>query len=230
MPFTLAHPAAVLPFRNKAHHLPMATLVAGSMAPDFEYLARLRPFGTLLHSPLGAIFLSVPLAILMGWYAEKAFLPDLRKRLHLSPQIGSPFNLMAAVLAAGVGVLTHLLWDSFTHPGGVMVKSLGFLSAQVVAGIPVFKLLQHGSTVVGFSALAAILGPRAFSLDRAGRNALLSLLFAGGLVGLASGATNAIRATSLHGALGYFAVGFLIGILVVALTLPILSACRRQAT
>ena len=39
MPLTIAHPAAVLPFRHS--RLPISALVIGSLAPDFEYFLHL---------------------------------------------------------------------------------------------------------------------------------------------------------------------------------------------
>lgn len=225
MPFTLAHPAAVLPFR-RVRLLPMAPLVVGAMAPDFEYLARLRPIGSLMHSPLGALTVAVPVAMLLGWFAESYFLPDLRRRLQLAPRATAPAGVVACLLAAVLGVATHLLWDAFTHAGGFMVGVFGVLSAETFSGIPVFKVLQHGSTAVGFIALAAVLGPKAFALEPGGRIALCRLLVAGGVAGTALGAANAFRATTLPAALGQFAVGFLIGLLVLALLLPVLPARR----
>lgn len=38
MPFTFAHPAAVLPFSKKqVNYISVTALILGSMAPDFEY-------------------------------------------------------------------------------------------------------------------------------------------------------------------------------------------------
>lgn len=38
MPFTFAHPAAVLPFAKKhSKHISVTALILGSMASDFEY-------------------------------------------------------------------------------------------------------------------------------------------------------------------------------------------------
>ncbi len=38
MPFTFAHPAAVLPFMKKqSKYISVTALILGSMAPDFEY-------------------------------------------------------------------------------------------------------------------------------------------------------------------------------------------------
>src|SRR6185503_15709798 len=135
MPFTLAHPAAVLPFRTSTG-LPFVAFVTGSMAPDFEYLVRLRPTGSFMHSVLGAIVLAVPVSLLVSWFADRAFLPALRQLLNLPPHRPTMRRLFPALAAASIGVATHLAWDSFTHPNGVMVRSFAFLSISTVSGIP----------------------------------------------------------------------------------------------
>jgi len=52
-----------------------------------------------------------------------------------------------------IGALTHILWDSFTHRTGFFVQKLKLLSQVVnIVGfeIPIYKILQHGSTFLGF--------------------------------------------------------------------------------
>lgn len=53
-------------------------------------------------------------------------------------------------------MLTHVVWDSFTHLSGFMVKNLSILTYTFQFygfTIPIFKFLQHGSTLVGISAI-----------------------------------------------------------------------------
>lgn len=56
MPFTLAHPAAVVFFKNKKFNL--TALILGSMAPDFIYFLNFRPYGNLGHQILGFFILN----------------------------------------------------------------------------------------------------------------------------------------------------------------------------
>jgi Domain of unknown function (DUF4184) len=44
VPFTLSHPAAVLPLRTWTPALPFTALVIGSMTPDAEYYLPFEPF------------------------------------------------------------------------------------------------------------------------------------------------------------------------------------------
>ena len=55
---------------------------------------------------------------------------------------------------------THIAWDSFTHAGRGVVAHVPALSAPVLqvggVDIGVYKVLQHGSTVVGLAVLVYV--------------------------------------------------------------------------
>lgn len=56
--------------------------------------------------------------------------------------------------SALLGMLTHVIWDSFTHQNGYMVTNLRFLSQTFTLfgfHIPIYKFLQHGSTLLGIT-------------------------------------------------------------------------------
>lgn len=162
MPFTLAHPAAVLPFHGR--RLPLLGLVAGSVAPDLHYfvpesLGRHIPNG---HTPFGAVFVDPVLAlVLLGvlgvlqrpltaplWGRHTALVNDLL-RLPLTGLLG----VGALLLSIYFGIALHLLWDSFTHSGGYPVRHLAWLSQPVLTlharPIRLFSALQWVSSVVG---------------------------------------------------------------------------------
>ncbi|WP_199224473.1 DUF4184 family protein [Serinibacter arcticus] len=87
MPFTLAHPAAVLPLRRGP--LVTAALVAGALSPDVPYFLPLpryagawyEPFvnATTSHAWPGALTVAVPTAavLLAVWWFVRAPLADL---------------------------------------------------------------------------------------------------------------------------------------------------------
>lgn len=51
MPFTFAHPAAVLPLGvKKTKYIDFTALVIGSMAPDFEYFIHFKPYQEYGHT------------------------------------------------------------------------------------------------------------------------------------------------------------------------------------
>jgi hypothetical protein len=169
MPFTLAHPAAALPFRAPLRGLGSASaLVAGSVVPDLPYFVPLGIDGPESHSAAGLLWFDLPAGIAL-WvvYAVlvRGFVLDLLPasvlrrldhpdaRPHLSPR------LVAAIAASvAVGAATHVVWDSFTHSSGAGVELFPVLTTPV----PVFDgytpetytLLQHGSSLAGLAVLA----------------------------------------------------------------------------
>lgn len=46
-------------------------------------------------------------------------------------------------------MVTHVVWDSFTHKSGYVVNRIDVLSNNIF-NIPIYKYLQHGSTMLGF--------------------------------------------------------------------------------
>jgi hypothetical protein len=170
MPFTPAHIVAVLPLRNS--RLVWSALIVGAIAPDFEYFLRLAPDDGYGHTLAGSLLLTLPLAILALWLfhaiVKKPLIelfPDAAQR-RLTKYAGefcfgglARFTLI--VISIMVGMLTHLLWDSFTHPNTWLHRSWPLLrqriSVPLVGATPIYKLLQHGSTVLGLGALLMVL-------------------------------------------------------------------------
>jgi membrane-bound metal-dependent hydrolase YbcI (DUF457 family) len=164
VPFTLAHAAAVLPFRRS--RLVPAALVVGAFAPDFEYFIRLSPGGGFGHTLLGAFVFTLPLALVVLWIFESAvkapfvsLLPE-GLELRLSPYLGKfrflpPVRLALIVLSILAGIATHILWDSVTHGNRWPARHWPFLREPVrlLGSIPWFKVLQHGSTILGVAVL-----------------------------------------------------------------------------
>jgi hypothetical protein len=167
MPFTLAHPAAILPLRG-LRYLRTAPLIIGAMTPDLPYYvpARLAHFGPETHTVTGA-FTTCPV---LG-YAALACVYLLRRPLTallsararwlyltaLVPFSRRPLEWALAAVSIILGVWTHLLWDSFTHNDGWMVRRVAFLSAPVSFGWysgTVCHVLQYLSSGVGLAAVA----------------------------------------------------------------------------
>jgi hypothetical protein len=167
MPFTPAHVAAVLPFRRS--RLIWSALVVGAMAPDFEYFLRMSPQDRYGHTLTGLFLFTLPLALLTLWffhaYVKATFIelmPDGLER-RLAPSAGefrfggaSQFVLIIASLLVGIG--THLIWDSLTHGNTWTTRHWDALGHRVqvpsIGFVPLYKLLQQVSTVVGLAILA----------------------------------------------------------------------------
>ena len=178
MPFTLSHPAAVLPLLR--HPFSPAALVCGAMAPDVPYfLAAARipvsaqswyePFlnATVSHT-LPGLTVSGPLALALlalYWLVRRPAAALLPARLAPASTAdrGGGNGLRRAgwvLLSVLIGILTHVVWDSFTHFDGYMVTHLGVLRSHITAELTVARLVQHVSTAGGLVAVVVYLWRR----------------------------------------------------------------------
>jgi hypothetical protein len=163
MPFTPAHPAAILPLpRLLGKWSVPSALVIGSMTPDFAYFLRLNLPRAESHSLTGLLWVCLP----AGWIAYLTFHLLLKRPLHsltpgwlalrLTRALGPAFlprtSPLAVTLSLLLGALTHLLWDSFTH-NGAFVQAIPFLQIKVfsIGAYPfyAYTLLQHFSSAAG---------------------------------------------------------------------------------
>jgi hypothetical protein len=168
MPFTLAHPAAVLPLR-RLRLMRTVPLIIGAMAPDVPYylpwrIAKHIPQAT--HTLLGTFTLDLPIGLLLLlviWLLRAPLAAPLGpgakgKCLAALERFGSrPINWALAPLSILIGTWTHLAWDSFTHSDGWMVSRVSALSAPVsffsYTG-EVCHVLQYACSVFGLAVLA----------------------------------------------------------------------------
>ncbi len=67
MPFTLAHPAAVIPLKKSTYgrYFSLSALIAGSIVPDLGYLVPLADFTGFSHSLGGIIVFGLPVGLLV---------------------------------------------------------------------------------------------------------------------------------------------------------------------
>lgn len=173
MPFTLAHTAAALPFlRQPVLPVVPVALVAGTMAPDLPYFALVRPanndwYTALLsginsHEFTQILTVGLPLALALAgflsfvakplrWALPDSWVPD-RSTLLLRPPTRVHLVLWTFHCLL-LGLLTHLVWDSFTHSTGWFVQHVPVLSLAPVAGMPIYRVIQHVSTLAGLTIL-----------------------------------------------------------------------------
>lgn len=116
----------------------------------------------------GPLFLLSRLAIAVLWMFHSfvklpaaALLPD-RMQTRLGPhlnhfQFGGVGHFALIVGSTLVGIMTHLFWDSFTHRNTWAYHRWAALRGSIDVGIagpmPLYKLLQHGSTILGTAIL-----------------------------------------------------------------------------
>jgi Domain of unknown function (DUF4184) len=167
MPFTLAHVAAALPLRRRP--FVWSAVIVGTTAPDLEYFVRLAPNDGYGHTLAGSLLLSLPLAIATLWLFHSfvrapliEFLPaEVQRRMinrYDEFQFGGAGRFIWIVASILLGMMTHLIWDSFTHANTRLYRgwpALGeSVAVPIVGPMPIYKVLQHGSTIIGLGALA----------------------------------------------------------------------------
>jgi hypothetical protein len=153
MPFPLAHPAAVLPFRRWCpRYLDFVALVIGSLVPDLA--SSINDLEYFSHTLLGSFVLCLPLGLLTVWLFRQvrdpliATLPNPHREVALSFRPWRVVPLVQVVFSLLLGIWLHIFWDLFTHDHSWIVRR-GLLSSFVVAGMPLNKLLWLLSSLIG---------------------------------------------------------------------------------
>ena len=168
MPFTFAHPAAVLPLRRRFKTLQTVPLIVGSIAPDLPYFipARLNHVMLETHTFSGSFWVDVPIGmvtLLFGFLFRRQLVALLSPRARvLCLQAverfkDQPLHWVLAPFAILVGTWTHLLWDAFTHDNGWVVRRVAALSAPITIGDytgTLCHVLQYVSSAAGLLILA----------------------------------------------------------------------------
>ncbi|QJU52979.1 DUF4184 family protein [Herbiconiux sp. KACC 21604] len=172
MPFTISHAVAALPFVRTP--LPAGAVAIGAMTPDLPLFVSAGHGYGVTHGWPGLLLVDLPvaLAIFALWrIVARPVLPGVLPRAlgeRLPPGwAGSPADgartlwrdrgrsaaatIGGAVLAAVIGILTHIVWDAFTHTGR-LGAALPVLDAPV-AGVPVAAWLQYASSALGLAGL-----------------------------------------------------------------------------
>lgn len=167
MPWTFAHPAAVLPLR-RLKHLSFGALVVGSIAPDIGYYLGCFNFAAAAHTLRGLVTICLPtglalVALVRILHRPVAILlpgPHRQALLGLPqmPPLASPMMLWQVSISVVIGATTHAAWDSLTHGTGYFVSMWPSLrNTAFILGtrsIPLFEMLQHASTALGMGVIA----------------------------------------------------------------------------
>ncbi len=165
MPFTFSHPAIILPLT----YLPkkwfsLTGLVIGSLTPDFEYFLRMSVKSNYSHTLDGLFWFDLPLGLLLAFIFHDIVrnslfdnLPTFFKSRFLAFRQFNwnehfKRNWFVVIISILIGAASHILWDSFTHEHGYFVEKIPTLINTVdLFGrqIPILKILQHSSTIIG---------------------------------------------------------------------------------
>lgn len=165
MPFTLSHPAIILPLA----YLPkrwfsLTGLIIGSMTPDFEYFLRMKIQSLYSHTISGLFWFDLPLGIVLAFVFHLFVRDTLFDHLpyfaksRLTVFKSFDWNLyfkqhwFVVGISIVIGAATHLFWDGFTHQHGYFVQAIPELTQTVTLlgkKVLLFKILQHSSTLIG---------------------------------------------------------------------------------
>jgi uncharacterized protein DUF4184 len=215
MPLTVSHPAATSLVWPLIRHnrLPLAAVVVGTMVPDFEYFAHLRPLALWSHSLLGLFGLCLPLGMSVLALWEFVVCDPVRDLIGLAPRPTAPPRGLpwwgAAVASILLGAATHLVWDGLTHAGGWGTAVFPGLGHPIVSvrgrAFTWAVLLDYGSTLVGAAIILVWLVQYARANGGAAHSIASSLrwrslvLVALGVTALTAGVLNAFSQRSGNG-------------------------------
>ncbi|WP_353116291.1 DUF4184 family protein [Microbacterium sp.] len=174
MPLTPAHAIVALPFLRTP--LVPAAVAIGAMTPDLPlFIPGLTEGSEFTHSTANVVWTTVIAAVLYALWrmllrpASVELLPGaISRRLPVRWQgVGAPalreaflpssrFGPSIVVLALLLGVLSHLLWDSFTHTGRRGVEFLPGLK-EMWGPLTGYSWMQYLSSFGGLLVLAIAL-------------------------------------------------------------------------
>ncbi|MFI0453825.1 DUF4184 family protein [Actinomadura sp. 6N118] len=155
MPFTMSHPAAVIPLARGP--LVPSALVVGSMVPDVPYFFGMGALRGATHVPLGLVTIDLGLGLIFfaafhliwklpllamtpGWAHARLAMPALAFRRSMIKWV--PLSIV-------VGAATHLFWDAFTHKHHSFAGALPWLISTSWGGLTLNRWLQYASGVLG---------------------------------------------------------------------------------
>lgn len=168
MPFTPSHAVVALPFVRTP--LVPAAIAIGAMTPDLPLFVRgvgldygfTHTATNVVWTALLAFALFVLWRVLLRPAVPQLVPPAIARRLPAewsttglsaasgAVGVGAPRRLYPVMLAVSLilGVLSHILWDQFTHEGRWGVETFPALD-EMWGPLSGFKWLQHGSSLIG---------------------------------------------------------------------------------
>jgi hypothetical protein len=165
MPFTLSHPAIILIFGVfPKKHLSWTGLIVGTLAPDFEYFLRMKVQSEYAHTISGLFYFDLPLGILLAFlyhnFVKESLVQNLPQILKSRLLVFDLFDwntffqkrYILVCISIVIGAASHILWDSFTHHNAFFVNQISILKTSITLiglDVPIFKILQHFSTLLG---------------------------------------------------------------------------------
>jgi hypothetical protein len=163
MPFTLAHPVAVLPLRRWCpRYFDLSALVIGSLVPDVAN--PLPGWDYFTHSGRGSIIFCLPVSLagflFFQWIRAPlvATMPHTHREFLLPLCKNRSSSTLVLIISLLIGIWSHLIWDLFTHDHSSLAQTLGSLPISFLGReqIAVNRLIWIISSGGGVFALAAV--------------------------------------------------------------------------
>lgn len=157
MPWTFSHPAVVFPIKHSflGKWLSLPAMILGCLSPDLLYSFGLYRLASEAHHIVGWLSIGLPLCFIIYVIILKlasplsTVIPFVIKKT----QAWSILSICILAISFFIGALTHIVWDSFTHDTGTMVRSWSFLQFNLTMTdkqeIAIYKILQHSGSLLG---------------------------------------------------------------------------------
>ena len=146
-----------------------------------------------------------------------------RPALATPPPVVPVAGLRSSITGVSVGILGHLAWDLLTHRCS---DGIAFLEVPAFAGLPLYQILQHASSLVGLGfCLASMRGWLRVQASGFQRS-LARLLAWVQVVALPAGFLNGSLAETYRERAGRFATAWLAGMVVALVACVLLRAWR----
>jgi len=173
MPFTFSHPAIVLPL----NYLPkkwvsLTALVIGSLMPDLEAFVRFTSEKNQSHTWAALFWFCLPagflLSLLFHLVVRNPFIYNLPNFFYKRLVAFTHFDWWQHVkkqwpvvaISFLIGSASHLLWDSFTHYGGLLQKLAPALTGNTTVfgyNIEIPYLIQYANSLLGLLVIAIVI-------------------------------------------------------------------------
>ena len=165
MPFTLAHPALVLPVL-RSRHVSATGLIIGSMTPDVEYFLTMSDQCNNSHTLMSVFNSYLPLTLILSLifhvFIRRSLMDNLPaffqqryggiRSFHFLNYLRRHWFVFLYSAAAGIAL--HFGWDSMTHGTGVFAYFIPFYSHRFLIwgnDYSMMIVLQYASTLLGMS-------------------------------------------------------------------------------
>ncbi|RYY15268.1 MAG: DUF4184 family protein [Chitinophagaceae bacterium] len=165
MPFTLSHPALVLPLNLLPKKwFSITGLVIGSLAPDLQAFFTTEADKAHTHTWWGILWFCIPVSLVLAFLyhlsVREMLITHLPRFFQLKYIRYKDFDWVAAfkknwhvvIISIAIGAASHLFWDSFSHFDGFFIKGRSSLQGNAQIGgksVEIPFLIQYLNSGIG---------------------------------------------------------------------------------